>query len=387
MKVKPIRTHADLQDAKGQLADLITSNQSGANDDDIEVLALLIEQFERTAIVIDAPTPVSAIRFRMEQLGLTPRQLEPFIGSRARVYEVLNGTRSLSLEMIRSLHEGLSIPYESLIRRQDSELGNLEVKPPTLERLNSMGFSLEASDVPAFVQRSLFSAPVPSLHKKTLTRRAVSKTDHAALVLWQSAVLKMASEIGQRRAFDIHAIDHQYVRNLARLSTRPEGAVGAIDSLRDLGISVVILPQLPGTYLDGAAMIDGDGRPIIALTLRYDRTDGFWFTLMHEIAHIRLHYDKLRKDTSAFVDDLEIASDDQNEKEADEFARNALIPEHLLAQVRWGDDTTLTDILGLASRARCHPAIVAGRWQRDHQNYRKFSRLIERDALRPLLKL
>src|SRR4051812_34724402 len=89
--IKPIRTAADLENAKARLGKLIRANKSGEHDDEIEVLSTLVEQFEKTSFRVDAPSPVAAIKFRMEEMGLSPRQLEPFIGSRARVSEVLTG--------------------------------------------------------------------------------------------------------------------------------------------------------------------------------------------------------------------------------------------------------------------------------------------------------
>src|SRR5260370_17426992 len=106
----------DLAMTKARLASLLSRN-SGEYDDEIEVLATLIEQFEEKAVHLNSPNPIAAIKFRMEEKGMSPRQLEPFIGSRARVSEVLSGKRTLSMDMIRSLHEGLWIPYASLMSR------------------------------------------------------------------------------------------------------------------------------------------------------------------------------------------------------------------------------------------------------------------------------
>jgi HTH-type transcriptional regulator/antitoxin HigA len=114
--IKPIRNASDLSATKARLASLLSKN-SGEFDDEIEVLTTLIEQYEERFARVDAPDPIAAIKFRMEEKGLTPRQLEPYIGSRARVSEVLTGKRSLSIDMIRSLHEGLGIPYASLVAR------------------------------------------------------------------------------------------------------------------------------------------------------------------------------------------------------------------------------------------------------------------------------
>src|SRR5262249_38447951 len=99
MKIRPIRNAEDLAGAKVALADLIQKNIGGTRDDDIEVLSILVEQFERTKVRLDPPSPVAAIKFRMEEMGLSPRHLEPFIGSRARVSEVLSGKRTLSIDM------------------------------------------------------------------------------------------------------------------------------------------------------------------------------------------------------------------------------------------------------------------------------------------------
>ena len=83
----------------------------------------------------------------MEEKGLAPRQLEPFIGSRARVSEVLSGKQQLSIDMIRSLHEGLGIPYESLIsdRPQSGDVKN--ISPPAIEHLNRLGFNLDRQEI------------------------------------------------------------------------------------------------------------------------------------------------------------------------------------------------------------------------------------------------
>jgi HTH-type transcriptional regulator/antitoxin HigA len=132
-------------------------------------------------------------------------------------------------------------------------------------------------------------------------------------------------------------------------------------------------------------MLSVTGMPVIGLTLRYDRIDSFWFTLLHEVSHIALHYSLLLKSKAAFIDDMDIRSEDVCEREADELARNVLIPVQFLAQVNWGPDTSQDEIVTVATRARVHVAIVAGRWQRDHQNYKRFSRVIERDTLRAML--
>jgi HTH-type transcriptional regulator/antitoxin HigA len=383
LTIKPIRTAADLIQAKARVAALLKINETGAYDDEIEVLTTLVEQFERTNIRINPPSPVAAIKFRMEQLGLSSRQLEPFIGSRARVSEVLSGKRQLSIDMIRSLHEGLGIPYESLISKRSRGASLEQFSGPAIERLNALGFDVDRKGIPVFLSSLVQDSSSSALLRKTRTQRAASKTDQAALLLWQAAVLRKSEACSPTNAFDRSLFETRGLRMIARLSTKPNGPSEAVYNLAKFGISVVIMPSLPGTFLDGAAMLGSTGNPVVGLTLRHDRVDSFWFTLFHELAHLALHYDQLLECDNAFVDDMEIRSDDANEREADDLARDSLIPRHILPHVRWNKDTTQDEIVAVAVRARVHVAIAAGRWQRDHQNYKKFARLIERGTVRP----
>ena len=117
MQLKPIRTEADYAAALQAVAPYFDHEPQAGSDeaDQFEVLLLLIEHYEASHYPIAPPDPVEAIRFRMEQAGLTPKDLEPMIGRLNRVYEVLTRKRPLTLPMIRRLHAGLSIPAESLI--------------------------------------------------------------------------------------------------------------------------------------------------------------------------------------------------------------------------------------------------------------------------------
>ena len=112
--------HAEALAALNRLLDL--EPQPGTPEaDDLQLLALVIETYEMSRWPIDLPDPVDAIRFRMDQQGLTRRDLEPYIGSRARVSEVLSGKRALSMRMIRALHAGLDIPLEVLVQEPPRE--------------------------------------------------------------------------------------------------------------------------------------------------------------------------------------------------------------------------------------------------------------------------
>ena len=115
MDIKPIKTERDYQRALKEIDSLMDAKPNTPEGDRLDVLVTLVEAWEQKHEPIAAPDPVEAILFAMEQRGLTRRELEPFIGSRARVAEILNHRRSLTLPMIRRLHVGLGIPAEVLI--------------------------------------------------------------------------------------------------------------------------------------------------------------------------------------------------------------------------------------------------------------------------------
>ncbi|WP_368566183.1 type II toxin-antitoxin system HigA family antitoxin [Pseudoxanthomonas sp. UTMC 1351] len=117
MNINPIRTEKDYKDALQEVSRLVDLDPELDSEDGarLEVLSTLVEVYEARHFPIEAPGPVEAIRFRMEQGGLTVKDLVPSIGQPNRVYEVLSGKRELSLNMIRALHRNLGIPAESLI--------------------------------------------------------------------------------------------------------------------------------------------------------------------------------------------------------------------------------------------------------------------------------
>ena len=117
MNIRLIRTEEDLNAAFARMDELWGAAMGTPEGDELEVLALLIEKYEDERHPMPPSDPIEAIKFRMEQQGLTQKDLEPFIGSSGRVSEVLNRKRKLSLAMIKRLHDGLRIPYESLLGR------------------------------------------------------------------------------------------------------------------------------------------------------------------------------------------------------------------------------------------------------------------------------
>ena len=128
-------------------------------------------------------------------------------------------------------------------------------------------------------------------------------------------------------------------------------------------------------------MKSNDGRPVIGLTLRYDRIDNFWWVLMHELAHVALHLSKIGE---TFIDDLRIAGTNAKESEADDFAYNHLIPKDVWEASGILENPSPMAVIALAQEVGIHPAIVAGRARREQQNYRLLSQFVGTGEVRQL---
>jgi HTH-type transcriptional regulator/antitoxin HigA len=118
VNIKPIRTKADYRKALREIEKVMTAPAGSPEGERLDVLATLVEAYERKHFPLDLPDPIDAIKFAMEQQGLAAKDLEPMIGRRNRVYEVLGRKRPLTLAMIWKLHRKLGIPAESLIKQR-----------------------------------------------------------------------------------------------------------------------------------------------------------------------------------------------------------------------------------------------------------------------------
>jgi HTH-type transcriptional regulator / antitoxin HigA len=116
MNLKPIRTKKDYQQALDRLEVIFDAKKGTDQGDELEILGILIEQYENEHFPIDLPDPIEAIKFRMEQMGYTQTDLARVVGLKSRASEILNRKRKLSLDMIRQLHEKLNIPTDVLIQ-------------------------------------------------------------------------------------------------------------------------------------------------------------------------------------------------------------------------------------------------------------------------------
>ena len=204
---------------------------------------------------------------------------------------------------------------------------------------------------------------VPVLQRQRV--RTGSVVDQNALIAWHCRILLLARELSLSHTYDPSTITEAWIRNLVRLSREPQGPALAKKYLEAAGIPLIVEPHLPGTHLDGAAFLDQQ-RPLIGMTLRYDREDNFWFVLLHELIHVIKHL--RRGEIEQIYDDLD-AQGDSLEREADELAAEALIPNSrwhtaLARYVRTKDSVT-----AFANELSISAAIVAGRIRREADNY------------------
>ncbi|MFV2045659.1 MAG: hypothetical protein ACC700_20815, partial [Anaerolineales bacterium] len=362
--------------------------------DDLQLLALLIGDYEQKNFPIDPPDPIEAIKFRMEQQGLRQRDLIPFIGSKSKVSEVLSRKRPLSLPMIRALSTGLDIPVEILAREPEpAPEGEEHIewrKFPLSEMYRRGWLEADENELEARADEILrdFFQPAGSLemlrafYRRTQhSLRSARKVNLYALTAWSAQVVRRAL-----REFDESArpaaVDMTFMRELARLSPEDEGPLLARDFLRRSGIALIIEAHLSRTYLDGCVIFLEPNRPVIGMTIRYDRIDNFWFTLMHELAHISLH---ASTGTRHFYDDLEMKNaEDPREADSDRLAMDALIPSELWRSIADAGEFNQDSALAIANDLTIHPAIVAGRMQFEAKNYRILSRLVGHRRVRRL---
>lgn len=392
MDVKIIKSEKDYQAAMTRLSELMGSNpKPGTKDEnELELLALVIQDYERQTVRPAKVDPIESILFRVDQMQLTRKDLIPYIGSISKVSEVLSRKRPLSLPMIRRLHSGLGIPAEILIEGVEIESSLIDREPEIdftrfpLKEMHERGYFGEikgsishlkeyAEDlVRKFMKELRITNKQPALFRATLHQRGERNADEVAIQAWCMCVLRKAKEAHVTKDYKPGTITHAWLRELARLSVFDDGPRLAREYLARYGITLVIEKHFRRTFLDGAAMLDND-RPIVALTLRHDRIDNFWFALLHELAHVAEH---LKPESPVFVDDLDHANSQAVEAEADALARDALIPMAQWEAARVKRTLRADDAIAFADEIGVHPAIVAGRLRFDERNFSLLSHLV-----------
>lgn len=398
MEAKVIRTeeqyHRYLEEVQSLMA------LGGALDakqcDRLELLTVLLEAYENTKFPVEAPDPIDAILFRMEEKGLKRADLVPYFGTSSRVSEVLGRKRPLTVQMIRALSLGLGLSTDTLIglattesteRKGDIDWSKFPIREMTkrgwLESLTTKSKTAVEEVVKSFIAESGLQFGAASF-RRTLAGEANSPTTQYALYAWLARVIQKArSKKSTLGVFDKSILSAGFLRELAQLSWSDRGPLLAVEYLEKHGIAVVIEPHLKGTLLDGAALNDIDGMPIVGMTLRHDRLDNFWFTLLHEVAHLWKHVGT----DEAFLDDLDTSSEDRREAEANRLAKEAFIPRMLWKRSDAFIAPSKESIDKLSRELKIHPSIIAGRLRRENGNYRVFGDLIGLNQVRSMFSL
>jgi len=355
--------------------------------DRLELLAKLLEIYEKEYFHFDLPDPISAIKFRMEQQELRQRDLVPYIGSKSKVSEVLNGRRPLTVQMMRSLHKGLGIPAEVLLQEPrnpiTSQCHKIEWGKFPVEEMIERGWivitaSNERSGPKEFMNTFLSQLggenPTAAICQRIIHTRSKADMDIYSLLAWTARVLIRANAECCTLEYPVGLVTREFLKEVAHLSLYDQGPLLAKELLRKNGIALIIEQNLIHTSIDGGAVVTNNGHPVIGLTIKHDRIDNFWYTLLHELVHVAKH---LKDDTDAFVDDFDAESKEElREKEADRIAREAFIPRSIWLRSDAYIKRSQEAIIDLARKLRIHPAIVAGRIREETGDYSLLNQLV-----------
>lgn len=396
MTLKILKNDRDHKAALARAEQLVSLDPVVGTEEanELEVLAVLIADYESKYVPMPLPDPLDAIRFRMEQMNLSQRDLVPYIGSKSRVSEVLASKRRLTLDMIRSLSSGLGIPLRVLVHEAKPESFDVDEPDPRvfpLRAMNRHGY-FGAVRAPARLRaeagsflRDFFAPlgprPAHALRKQTHHVRSGRSFDQYALYAWTAQVMRRALSDKPPGRYQLGCVDDDFMRQVAQLSWSSQGPLLAREFLAQHGISLVVERHLPQTYLDGAALLLNQNHAAIGVTLRYNRLDNFWYCLMHELVHVRLH---LRHEHEGYFDDLDAMGSSGAEREADDAAREALVPEEA-----WRASAACTvrspdAAISLARKLTVHPAVVAGRMRYESKDFTILSALVGQGSVRRL---
>jgi HTH-type transcriptional regulator/antitoxin HigA len=393
VEIKVIKTENDYRAALKSIEALVAKDPDpeSTEGEQLELLSTLVADYESRYFPPTLPDPVEAIKFRMEQANLKPADLVPFIGSKSRVSEILSGKRKLTVEMMRALEAGLGIPAKVLlgqpIQDENSQYHNWDAG--VLKEMKERGYfgksSLKTSN-PADLVRHFFEpicSPAQLLGMlRQSSYRSSPRTDRHALAAWAGAVLKKAEQAKVPIKYKKGAVNLDFMRELAKLSVKENSPLLVKEFLKKHGIILVVEKHFSKTYLDGATILINRDHPVIGLTLRYDRLDNLWFTLMHELAHVSLHYDQ---DVKLFYDEIEGVKGvnlNEKEQEADRMAEEALLP-----RSKWevSPARLIPSFLAaksLAAEVGVHIAIIAGQMRHKGKAYSYLNKIVHEAKVR-----
>jgi HTH-type transcriptional regulator/antitoxin HigA len=395
LKVRVLKNDRDYEAAMERMSALMSIKRPAGSEveSEFELLSLVIGDYEARRVSEPQVTAVQAIEFRMAQQQLTRKDLEPYLGSSSKVSEVMSGKLPLSIQMIRRLHNGLGIPARALIadvsgigNKEDEAEPDLDHQKFPLKEMTERGMlpvidgrgqkakEQAAAEVRKFLTRIADLAKEPAFLRARLFQSGARTMDDCALLVWRAAVVQKANRFPPKKAYVPGVVTNAWLRKLAQKSKHENGPKLAREYLSAHGICLVVEERFKKTYLDGAAMMAA-GTPIVALTLRHDRLDNFWFALLHEMVHIQKHLTSAHLFIADNLDDKARRGQVQ-EDEADAGAQEALIPTLMWEASRVRESHSAEDAIELAREAGVHPCIVAGRVRHCTGNWRLLSSFI-----------
>lgn len=253
------------------------------------------------------------------------------------------------------------------------------LKDIPLKTLQENGWLQDFDDTQALSQifTNTLSTENPLFRKHTSAKQQLT-------ALWLAKVTASAKQKECTHSYHPNGIDKSYLKKIAQLSQRVEVLPQLPSILAEQGIILIYEKSLPSLKMDGAVFLLPSGVPVIALSLRYNRLDSFWFTLLHELAHIVLHYETLQ---TPIIDDLEGSEQDTSEIELE---ANRLAKDSFVTRSQWRScpakyKQNVEEVVKFSADIGIHPAIVAGLLRKEHHKYNFYTSLIHTIDTRELV--
>lgn len=224
---------------------------------------------------------------------------------------------------------------------------------------------------------------LPLSKQPTLFRKS-AKADDNLLSIWQARARAQAEYIclaEERPTFT--GLTKENLRKLAILSVDPKVVQQLPSILAEFGIILVYVYSLPGMSADGAVFCLSTGHPVIAMSLRFPRLDYFWFTLLHELAHLVLHGDQLKE--PMFFDVQAIEEKDRIEKAANRLAKDSIVDRESWRNCKPKYDTSDRAVYHYAAEQGVHPSLVAGLLRKESGNFKRYSSIINENDVRSII--
>ncbi len=222
------------------------------------------------------------------------------------------------------------------------------------------------------------------LSKQPTLFRKTAKANENLLAIWQARARAQAEYLcvaEERPAFT--GLTKEHLRKLARLSVDPRVVQQLPSILAEFGIILVYVCALPGMSADGAVFHLSTGHPVIAMSLRFPRLDYFWFTLLHELAHLVLHANELKE--PVFFDVESDEDNDKIEKAANRLAKDSMVDRESWRSCAPKYDTSDRAVLAYAAEQGVHPSLIAGLLRKEFDNYKRYSSIINEHDIRKII--